>query len=145
VNPVAAVSSVLRRYADFSGRARRGEYWWFVLLRAAALAGLAAGVGVTAAPEGTPDPPVTDVLVAALLVLLLGTALPDLAVASRRLHDVGLSGLWILVNVVPGIGPLTVFVMTVLPGDRGPNRFGPDPRAHRSGTVAARHAAPAVR
>ncbi|MFE5342664.1 DUF805 domain-containing protein [Isoptericola sp. NPDC056578] len=143
MSPIAAISSVFRRYAVFSGRARRAEYWWFVVLRAVVIVAVGVAINARTSPSGVPERPSTDVLVAVLLVILLACLLPDLAVTARRLHDTGLSGMWLLLWLVPGLGALAVFLMTVLPGDRGPNRFGPDPRAHRGGAVAARHAVPA--
>lgn len=64
-------------------------------------------------------------------VYCLAMLVPSLAVLIRRLHDVGVSGWWILIGLVPVvgvIGAIGIFVLTVLPGSRGPNRYGDDPK-----------------
>jgi len=80
------------KYADFSGRASRSEYWWFVLF--IVLVGLAASIVSNA--------------VSALFTL--ATLLPSLAAASRRLHDTGRSGWWQLVCLVPFVGLIVLIV-----------------------------------
>jgi uncharacterized membrane protein YhaH (DUF805 family) len=52
---------------------------------------------------------------------------PTIAVVCRRLHDAGLSGWWQLLGIIPG-GSIAILVMTILPGNPGPNQYGPDPR-----------------
>lgn len=53
--------------------------------------------------------------------------LPSLAVSVRRMHDIGKGGGWILINLVPAIGSIWFFVLTLIGGQYGPNRFGPQP------------------
>jgi uncharacterized membrane protein YhaH (DUF805 family) len=114
---------VLRQYADFNGRARRTEYWMFVLFNTIALIplilldnmlGLAFVTG-SYGPLG--------------LIYILATLLPALGVGVRRLHDTGRPGLWMLLLLVPFVGPIVLLVFFAMEGVRGPNAYGPDPKA----------------
>lgn len=118
----------IHKFAEFQGRARRTEYWLFVLFCVLLFGVLGAIFGVTMmngqAGRGS--------VISQMAMLMWGIAwvalvIPMIAVTVRRLHDAGFSGWWILLNLVPG-GGLAVFVFTVLPGTPGDNRFGPDPR-----------------
>ena len=111
-----AIASAFRQYATFAGRARRSEFWFFVLFMV--LAQAIAGAIDEAATNGV----VGGVLSIALL-------LPSLSVGVRRLHDNGRSGWWILVGLVPVVGWIIMVIWYCQPGETGPNRFGPDPRA----------------
>lgn len=62
------------------------------------------------------------------LTYMLAVFLPGLAVGVRRLHDTNRSGWWILISVLPLIGPIVMLVFTVSGGTRGPNSYGPDPK-----------------
>jgi uncharacterized membrane protein YhaH (DUF805 family) len=110
-----AVRSVLTRYADFSGRARRAEYWWFFLF--AVLVALVAAV-----LDGIIGASVFSLLTA------LGLLVPNLAVSVRRLHDTDRSGWWLLLNLVP-FGGIVLLVFYCLEGQPHPNRFGPSPKS----------------
>lgn len=107
---------VLRQYADFSGRARRTEYWMFVLFNFI--------FGVVAA--------ILDASIGSwgLLSLFYGLAvlIPGLAVVVRRLHDTGKSGWMILISLIPIIGAIWLFVLMVLDSDPGDNQYGPNPK-----------------
>jgi len=149
LTPVDWFMRPLKRYADFSGRAPRAEYWWFwlgyvllsivinILARISAIFGL-------------------------LGLVYFALFIPMLAVGVRRLHDTNRSGWWLLAPAVPyaigvalifpalmrgggaanpflSFGPamifmligfvlaIAIFIFTLLPGTKGPNRFGPDP------------------
>jgi uncharacterized membrane protein YhaH (DUF805 family) len=108
---------VLSKYVDFSGRAPRSEYWWWVL----ALVGAAFAVSFVVAIF-TGDPDVADGLVG---LLWLGTILPSLAVGARRLHDTDRSGWWLLIGLVPLVGGIVLLVLMATEGSRHPNRYGP--------------------
>jgi uncharacterized membrane protein YhaH (DUF805 family) len=109
-----AVGSCLSKYATFTGRAPRSEYWYFVLFQAV--------VGVVAAAISR----AIDLnLVSTLVELLL--FLPSLAVGIRRLHDIDRSGWWTLLGFVPFIGWIMLIIWACTKGSLGPNRFGPDP------------------
>ncbi|MBB3441288.1 DUF805 domain-containing protein [Rhizobium sp. BK379] len=132
-----AVRTVLReKYATFSGRASRSEYWWFYLFYALVWIGFGIVVGVAAAASGGWDG--LSSLVVGLMVIgglcLLATILPVLAVQIRRFHDRNMSGWWYLALVILGLVPyvgliasIAILVISVLPGTVGTNKFGPDP------------------
>lgn len=112
---------VLRKYAVFSGRARRMEYWMFVLVNF--LIGVALGL-IEGLLGIAPD---TDESVLGL-IYSLAVAIPTLAVGVRRLHDTGRSGWWLLIAFVPLIGALVLLVFFAIEGDSGTNEYGPDPK-----------------
>lgn len=119
------VDTLKNRYAQFTGRASRHEYWMFVL--AYILAYVAAGV-VSA---------VSDTIGGLLMIVIgLGVLIPSLALGFRRLHDIDKSAWWLLIAFIPIIGGLVLLYFSVLPGTVGPNRFGPDPK-QGAGEVAA--------
>ena len=128
--PVVAVTRFFQKYSTFSGRASRAEYWWAVLANSVLWAVLGVGsllagtAGSTTYPDGTSDPgPGFYPFVAIFTVLLLGTIVPWLALGVRRLHDVDLSGLLILLNFVPYLGGLVVFILSLLGPKPGGARF----------------------
>jgi uncharacterized membrane protein YhaH (DUF805 family) len=106
---IAAVRSCLQKYAVFAGRAPRSEYWFFSLF-SVVVYGLAGTL--TNATFG---------------VVALALLLPTLAVGVRRLHDIDRSGKWILIIVIPLVGPILWMIWMCTPGWRRANRFGPDP------------------
>ena len=121
----------LRRYADFSGRSRRKEYWLFVLLTLIVTIGVTLIGGIL---FGSGDNQEAGGLLALPLMGLLGLIwlaliVPSIAVQVRRFHDQDKSGWLVLLNLIPYLGALVVLVFMCLEGTRGPNRFGPDPKA----------------
>ena len=117
---MTAVQTVLSKYATFSGRARRSEYWWFVLfylIVAVVATVIDSGAGL---PQTAGYGPVTMLVTLALL-------LPSLAVTARRLHDTGRSGWWMLLSLIP-IGGLVVLFFA-LQDSKGPNAWGQSPKA----------------
>ena len=125
----------LRRYADFSGRSRRKEYWMFALFNAL----ISTAIGVLALALFVAD--FSEEAMIAILYPVLGLAclyslvafVPGLAVTIRRLHDTDRSGWWLLIGVIPLIGALLLLVFYVTEGTRGSNRFGLDPVTDRFG------------
>ena len=121
----------LRRYADFSGRSRRKEYWMFVLLLL--IVGVVLGL-VTGGFSSVMDPTSMggDATMGAGSMILglfyLAIFIPALAVQVRRFHDQDKSGWFVLLNFIPFVGGLIVFIFMCLDGTRGDNRFGPDPK-----------------
>ena len=120
--PVGYWTGCFRKYAIFDGRARRAEYWWYTLFNLIIYVVLI-GLGLLIGGSDNNSP----VLGALIGVYILAVILPTLAVTSRRLHDSGLSGWWQLVGIIP-LGGFAVFIMTLLSGNNGPNKYGPDPR-----------------
>ena len=125
----------LRRYADFSGRSRRKEYWMFVLFQVivfSALAILAVIFGGLGEYSSGGELPAGALLFIGILVLFaLAIFIPSLAVQIRRLHDIDKSGWWILLGLIPIVNYIGSFVLLVfycLDGTKGENRFGPDPK-----------------
>ncbi|MDR1065898.1 MAG: DUF805 domain-containing protein [Clostridiales bacterium] len=119
---------VLKNYADFSGRARRREYWLFFLVNATinfVLMALMINLFLTALFR----PPVSAVLIVIHFVYNLTMLLPALAAAVRRLHDIGKSWHWIFVAFVPFIGLIWFIVLMATEGETGDNRFGPNPKS----------------
>jgi len=112
----------LRKYAVFSGRARRQEYWMFELINTLVVLALFV-LAVFLGKAGF------EYFISLPLVYILATTIPSLAKLVRRLHDTNHSGWWIFISMVPLIGPLILFSFTVKDGDRGDNNFGPDPKA----------------
>lgn len=121
-----------RRYAEFSGRSRRKEYWMFALFQI--LVSIAIGIVL-----GRPSYESYGGMVGfstmfagpgAMVQNLFGLVsfIPSLAVAVRRLHDQDKSGWLLLLVFIPILGWFALFVLMCLDGTRGPNRFGPDPK-----------------
>jgi uncharacterized membrane protein YhaH (DUF805 family) len=119
---MTAVRTCLSKYVDFSGRARRSEFWWFALFTF--LVGIV--TGVIDSILGTDYDNTTGGLVNSLGSLAL--LLPSLAVAVRRLHDTGRSGWWILLGLIPIVGWIILLVWYCTDGTRGPNEHGADPK-----------------
>jgi len=120
----------LKRYTDFSGRSRRKEYWFFVLgvfIVAIVLSILEGIVGLSGMIGGAYGP--------LTALFFLGIIVPSIAVQVRRFHDQDKSGWWVLIGLVPIVGGLVVLVFMFLEGTKGPNRFGPDPKAENSAEV----------
>ena len=115
----------LHRYADFSGRSRRKEYWMFFLLCIAVSVAISIVGSIGAGTGGDMN------FLGSLLMGLffLAIIVPSIAVQVRRFHDQDKSGWFVLLNFIPLIGGLIVFVFMLLEGTRGPNQYGPDPKA----------------
>ena len=111
-----------KKYAVFSGRARRKEYWFFILFLTIALFLLAIVDGII----GTWDP--TSDLGLFTLIFALGSTLPSIAVSVRRLHDTDRSGYWYLIQLIPLIGGIVFLVFCCLDSSPGQNRFGANPK-----------------
>jgi len=106
-----AVQTCFRKYVDFSGRASRPEYWWFVL----AYVILAFVTGF-----------IHDYLYLLVVLIFL---LPLLSAGARRLHDMGKSGWWLLIGLIPVVGGLVLLYFTVQPSQPDSNEYGAPPQA----------------
>ena len=110
------IDVLVNKYADFGGRARRAEYWYFTLFNA--LVGFVIG------------------LVAGLLGLewlsyiwTIGVFVPAIALAVRRLHDIGKNGWWYLIILIPLIGAIWLLILFCKEGDSAANAYGENPKA----------------
>lgn len=104
----------LKKYAEFSGRAHRTEYWMFFLINF--LLGIA--IGFLDGALGT------QILG---LIYALALLIPGLAAAVRRLHDTGRSGWWALIVLIPVLGVIVLIVLLAMPTQAGANEYGPEP------------------
>jgi uncharacterized membrane protein YhaH (DUF805 family) len=112
---------VLRKYAVFSGRARRAEYWMFVLINFI----ISAVLFVVDSALGFNSGGSVGVLGG---IYSLAVLLPSLAVTCRRLHDTGRSGWWMLIGIIPIIGAIILIVFLVQDSNAGGNDYGPNPK-----------------
>jgi uncharacterized membrane protein YhaH (DUF805 family) len=103
---------VLERYAQFTGRARRAEYWWFSLATLI--------VGVVLSVLGA----VSSIFLILYYVYALAVLIPSLAVGVRRLHDTDRSGWWLLIALIPLIGAIVLIVFLATDSTRGTNQYG---------------------
>ncbi|MDM1296025.1 DUF805 domain-containing protein [Sphingobacterium sp. N143] len=117
-------------YANFEGRARRKEYWMFVLAQIVLYIGLAIIGGIFSVISDT----LGNLVFGLISLLSLALLIPGLAVTVRRLHDTNKSGWFILVALIPFVGGLYLLYLEILEGDKGPNQYGPDPKALENGT-----------
>jgi uncharacterized membrane protein YhaH (DUF805 family) len=120
------------RYAKFTGRSRRREYWLFVLFCILVVMVIEALFG-TRESVIIQDWHSTKVISSGAGSLIgnlfaLGSIVPSLAVTIRRLHDIDRSGWLIMLTFLPFLGWFTLFVFMCLDGTAGGNRFGPDPK-----------------
>ena len=112
-----AVTSVFSQYATFSGRARRSEYWYFVLFNII----VAVVIGIITA--------IIPVVGAVLNVLWsLAIIVPTLALVWRRLHDIGKSGAWFFIGLIPLVGEIILLVFFCTDSQPGTNQYGPNPK-----------------
>lgn len=133
----------LKRYADFSGRSRRKEYWMFQLLIIVVLVLLiTVGIAIAAMTGAGGEPSAAFWLVLGVAGLMwLGIIIPTIAVQVRRFHDQNHSGWMFLLNFIPYVGGLVVIVFMCIEGTNGDNRYGPDPKAGEPGHDTHAHLA----
>ncbi len=123
MSPIDWAKRPLQKYADFTGRAPRAEYWWFYLAMAVMLIVTMIIDGMIGSNLGGSGYGFVTLL-AGLAVLV-----PGIAVGVRRLHDTDRSGWWLLIAFIPLIGGIILLVFYVSEGTKSDNRFGPDPYA----------------
>jgi uncharacterized membrane protein YhaH (DUF805 family) len=113
----AAVKRFFKKYATFSGRASRSEYWWWMLVSTLVTFGLTALSGVLTAEAGAEPGTGNIIFVFLLLIWALGTIVPSIALTVRRLHDSNKSGWLYLLGLIPFVGGIILLILTVLPAD----------------------------
>jgi uncharacterized membrane protein YhaH (DUF805 family) len=111
-----AISTGFSNYVNFSDRAARSEYWYWILF-------YFIGAIVTGAIDAAIGMSITTGLFG------LAMLLPNLAVSIRRLHDLDRTGWWILIGLIPIVGWIILLIWYCTKGTDGQNRFGPDPLA----------------
>ena len=119
--------AIATNYANFRGRARRKEYWGFVLFSTLLVVAVAAAgflLGIALGFDEEREPVITSIAAGVATLALL---LPSIAVTVRRQHDIGLSGWFLLLWLIPSVGALIVFVFTLVPTQRHDNKWGPIP------------------
>lgn len=123
---IKAFQSAFQRYAEFSGRSTRSEYWYFALanflilmaMRVFAVVFLMGGAGVFG-----------GIWVLATIGYVIAAFIPSLSVLVRRLHDTGHSGWWYFIQVIPIIGFIWMLVLLCRDSTPGENRYGMNPKS----------------
>ena len=124
---LVAVKRFFKKYATFSGRASRSEYWWWTLVSVGVSIILnivvnAGSTGSSLSGTATPGPgPIFGIIL--IVIWGLATLVPSLALTVRRLHDGNFSGWLLLLVLVPFLGALAVLVFTILPSNPAGQRF----------------------
>jgi uncharacterized membrane protein YhaH (DUF805 family) len=113
---------VLKKYVVFEGRARRKEYWFFILFNVL----ISTALGFIDWLTGNINPETGIGILSGIYAL--GVMLPGMAVSVRRLHDTGRSGWWLLITFLPVIGAILFFYFMVLDGNPERNEYGPSPK-----------------
>jgi len=103
---------VLENYANFTGRARRAQFWWFFL--ASFIIGIVFNILIA----------VSGIFWVLYVIYALALLIPNLAVGVRRLHDTDKSGWWLLIGLIPLIGIIVLIVFFATDGLPGPNKYG---------------------
>ena len=107
-----SVTTCLKKYFVFEGRASRSEYWWFQLIV-------------------TPSYLISTIIENEIGYFFLGitlfTLIPAISAGVRRLHDTKRSGFFYLISLIPIIGSFILVFFLIPEGTKGKNRFGPDP------------------
>ncbi len=117
-------SVVMTKYAQFDGRARRAEFWWFSLVNF----GFIVALGIVTSILGSFSDAFTGLGVVVYLAYVIGMIVPSIAVTFRRLHDTNKSGAMLFLWLLPLIGSIILFVFYLIDGDRTENRYGPSPK-----------------
>ncbi len=109
--------TVLKKYAVFKGRATRAEYWYFSLFNIiiAVLISIISSI-------------IKNNFNLLLILYILLTLIPSIAVSIRRLHDIGKSGWMILISWIPLVGTIWIFVLMMTDSNAGENKYGPNPK-----------------
>lgn len=128
--PVRWFLEPLKKYADFSGRARRSEYWWFSMFTTTISLFLGFVEGMMGVAPDSKYSLFAGVWCLAIMV-------PSIAVTVRRLHDTNRSGWWFLISLIPIVGAIVLLVFLAKDSAPGRNRFGPSPKVVSTGFTAA--------
>lgn len=116
----------LKKYAVMSGRARRKEYWFFILF--SSLISLIFPIFYGIFNSINPSE-LNNIIIYMWTIYMILMIVPNFTVTIRRLHDTNHSAWWLFLYLIPFAGALVIFIFMVIDGDKGPNRFGEDPKA----------------
>ena len=125
----------LKQYADFSGRARRREYWFFQLFNLIFFIVIVLGLGLIANALGandsiSPEFGLNTIIGLLIIFYVLALTIPSIAVTIRRLHDTGNSGWMLFISLIPLIGPIWLFILYLKNSQPGENKWGPNPKGN---------------
>jgi uncharacterized membrane protein YhaH (DUF805 family) len=120
-SPIDYYIGAFRKYADFSGRATRSEYWWFYLVTIAVSILISILESILNIPFG---------LISVIYGLV--SVIPTLALLVRRLHDTGKSGWFLLILVIPFLGIILFVISIFTDSTPGANKYGPNPKGIES-------------
>jgi len=119
---------VLKRYAEFSGRSRRKEYWMFTLINVI----ISLAIYLPSCMVFTRYFVVSMILVVLSFIYGFAVLVPSLAVAVRRLHDIGKSGWMLLLGLIPIVGGIILLIWAASDSQPGDNQYGPNPKSAAS-------------
>lgn len=134
-NLITAYKSMFKKYAQFNGRSRRSEYWlasvmnMIIVMAFYFIMFIPMMIDIT--NNGEPSGLTAGIMgIFGLLIFAYAMAIlvPSLAMSVRRLHDTGRSGWFLLLNLIPYIGGIIIFVFSVLDSQPGANQYGPNPK-----------------
>jgi uncharacterized membrane protein YhaH (DUF805 family) len=127
MNFTQAIKSVFSNYANFNGRSRRSEYWWFFLF-SFIISIILQYIDTGGHPFSLEDDAAVFQLGTLGTIYSLATLLPGLGVAVRRLHDVGKSGWFLFIVLIPFIGAIWLIVLFCTDSEPDDNEYGPNPK-----------------
>ena len=121
---------VFENYANFTGRARRSEYWYYTLCNViiSLIMYVLIIIAVAIGSDGESPGILFYLLYGILMIYVLATFLPTLAVVVRRLHDTGKSGWYYLIGLIPLVGGILLIIALVTDSQPGSNQWGPNPK-----------------
>lgn len=122
------IECITKNYANFSGRARRKEYWMYGLFYVLFMLILVIASAVICAMMEMNSLEINRVVIFIVICAYLALLIPTLAVLVRRLHDINKSGWWCLISFVPYVGIIILFIFALLDSTPGRNQYGENPK-----------------
>lgn len=115
---------IKNKYATFTGRARRQEFWMYFLVVAIIEIALSIIFSILGSIAGVFS------IIGSFIIGLFGLVIiiPTLALWMRRLHDTGKSGWWLLISLIPVVGSIVLLIFALLDSQPGDNKYGPNPK-----------------
>lgn len=119
----SVMKTIQENYCNFNGRARRSEYWWFCLANVIVSFVLSIVGGLLAAMTDIKVLPIILSIIYSLAVLL-----PGIGLVVRRLHDIGKSGWYYFIGLIPCVGAILLIIWFCQDSQQGPNEYGDSPK-----------------